>query len=279
MKILDGKKLSEEKIISLKQDFLKFQEATLAIIQVGDNPASNIYIDRKIKMAEKLGATAEVFKFEESATEDEVLEKISTLNIDSKINGIIIQLPLPADFNFNKLISEIVPEKDVDGLGEHNIYHLVINQEKILPATTRGIITLLEENQIEISGQKVVVLGRSLLVGKSLALALINRNATVTVCHSKTKNLSEVCSKADILISAVGKPGLIKPEFTNPNQIVIDVGITIENGKMLGDAQPDLGQGVSKIAGKSPVPGGVGPMTVISLFQNLADACKMQNRD
>lgn len=280
MIILDGKKikakyssiLKEEIGIILNKDFLA---PKLAIIQIGNNESSNVYINQKIKFANEIGAEAELIKLEENISEDYLLEKISELNNDKTVNGIILQLPIPANFNQGKILEKISPEKDVDGLCPVNIYKLIRNDASgLIPATAKGIISLLKEYEIEISGKNIVIVGKSVLVGKTLSLALLNLRATVTICHSKTNNLSEITKKADILISAVGKAGLITDEYLKEDQVVIDVGIS-KNSE--GNISGDVFLGKAIIKAVSPVPGGVGQMTVVSLFQNLAETYKKQN--
>lgn len=274
-KILDGRKIRDEKAGDLARAFAELgREVILAIIQVGENKESGAYIEQKIKFGEKLGVNTKFISLPEIATEEECLEVIERLNSDNEVCGIILQLPIPAHLNETTLVNAILPEKDVDGLTESNLGKIMKGgRGAILPATARGVISLLSESQIEIAGQNILVIGRSVLVGKPLSLALLARDATVTVAHSKTRNLAELARSADIIISAVGSAGLINKDFVKEGQVVIDVGITAveENGKrkIVGDvAFPEVSAVVDAI---SPVPGGVGPMTVLSLFENLYD--------
>lgn len=276
MIILDGKKLNKVIAGGLRETISVFPSVPkLAIIQVGDNPASNIYIARKQKFAEEIGAQATVRKFPETATEAEIISEINSLNADTSVNGIIVQLPIPQHLTISKIIDSIAPEKDVDGLSAKNIYKLVRDEESFVPATALGIGTLLKENGITVEGKNVVVIGRSLLVGKSTALHLMNLGATVTICHSKTKNIIEHTRRADIIVVAVGKAGLINDDYISEKQVIVDVGINMVDGKICGDTNI-IDQ--SKLKAISPVPGGVGPMTVASLFQNLVSAYKVQEK-
>jgi len=279
MKILDGRKLKSEIATSLKNEIDSFVNngkncPKLVIIQIGDNPVSNIYIKQKMNFAEQIGAKAVLEKFDEKVSSDIVVAKIKELNLDNSVHGMIVQLPLSAHIDLPNILNEIKPEKDVDGLGAINIHKLVRDDKTgIIPATARGIITLLEKNDIEIAGKNITVIGRSLLVGKSLSLSLINKNATVTTCHSETKNIFQFTKNADIIISAAGKPGIINDDMVSENQIIVDVGITkTEDGNICGDVKLDK----KTVAAISPVPGGVGQMTVASLFLNLFDTYKNQ---
>jgi len=277
MIVLDGKKIKAKISSILKDEIENFKLAgkatpKLVILQVGNNEVSNVYIKQKMSFAEQIGAVAELVKFEENISSEEILEKVSELNKDNSVHGMILQLPIPKNLNQSEILNAIDAKKDVDGLSAANIYKLVRNDlSGIVPATARGVITLLKEYEVEITGKKIVMVGRSLLVGKSLFLALTNLNATVTMCHSETQNLSKITKTADIIISAVGKPGIINDDCVNENQIIVDVGISRnEAGVISGDV---ILEKVS-VAALSPVPGGVGQMTVASLFQNLVESYK-----
>ncbi|MBX4206309.1 bifunctional 5,10-methylenetetrahydrofolate dehydrogenase/5,10-methenyltetrahydrofolate cyclohydrolase [Candidatus Parcubacteria bacterium] len=258
-KILDGKTLSLLIAEKLKVRISRLkQKPKIVIIQVGNKDESNAYIRNKLKFAEKIGAVAEHVRLAETVSEMSLLSHIEKLNRDKSVHGIIVQLPLPKQLDERVISQAVLPEKAVDG------------SAFFLPATTRGILTLLDHYKIPIAGKKAVVVGRSELVGKPTALALLNRDATVTVCHSKTKNIAKETKQADILVVAAGKPKLITAQHISKHQVVIDVGINMVNGKMVGDVDFEK---VSKIVSAiSPVPGGVGPMTVASLFENLLDA-------
>lgn len=281
MKILDGKKLNAKISLQLKSEVEGFlsnglSAPKLVIFQVGDNAASNIYVGRKIKFAEQISALSEVIKLPESITENELLDLVAQKNDDDSVHGIILQLPVTEKIDSKKIFKSIKSEKDVDGLGESNLAKLIQNDETgIVPATARGVATLLEENSIDVAGKNVVVVGRSILVGKSTALNLINKNATVTICHSHTENLADILSAADIIISATGQSGLIKKDYIKSDHVIVDVGISVVDEKIVGDVEQNLNG--NEPAHISPVPGGVGPMTVASLFSNLVDAYKKQN--
>lgn len=278
MKILDGRKVRDFLAGKIRFELKKFKaKPKLAIIQVGDNVSSSIYIQQKKNFGEKLGFFVEHIHLTGKASEKDILSKIHTLNADKKVNGIIIQLPLPKNINTRLIIEAILPIKDIDGLHSKNLNQLMTkNNTGFIPATTKGILSLLDFYKIPIEGKKVTVIGRSLLVGAPTALAFLNRNATVTVCHSKTKNLKNEVKGADIVVVAIGRPKFITKRFVKRGQTIIDVGITRIHKNIFGDVDflP-----VSKIVkAMSPVPGGIGPMTVVSLFENLLLAYKRQNK-
>lgn len=272
--ILDGKKLRDKIFESLKAELDKMSEKpTLAVILVGENPASQIYVRNKKKTAEKLGINSLSIEYPADISENELLSKIQELNNDKNITAILVQLPLPEHINKNKIIDAILPQKDVDGLTPYNLGKLFSGEEPyVYPCTPKGILLLLDEYNIELDGKNVVVVGRSNLVGKPVAQMLLKRNATVTICHSHTKNLSEITKTADIVVSAVGK-NVIGEKMLKSNCVVIDVGIfRDENGKLSGDVDFE---NVSKISAYiSPVPGGVGPMTIASLMLNTVELAK-----
>lgn len=272
--ILDGKKLRDKIFESLKAELDKMSEKpTLAVILVGENPASQIYVRNKKKTAEKLGINSLSIEYPADISENELLSKIQELNNDKNITAILVQLPLPEHINKNKIIDAILPQKDVDGLTPYNLGKLFSGEEPyVYPCTPKGILLLLDEYNIELDGKNVVVVGRSNLVGKPVAQMLLKRNATVTMCHSHTKNLSEITKTADIVVSAVGK-NVIGEKMLKSNCVVIDVGIFRDgNGKLSGDVDFE---NVSKISAYiSPVPGGVGPMTIASLMLNTVELAK-----
>jgi methylenetetrahydrofolate dehydrogenase (NADP+)/methenyltetrahydrofolate cyclohydrolase len=282
MKILDGKKvrdfIAEKIILELKKTGAK---PKLVIIQVGNDERSSVYVRQKKFFGEKLGFFVEHIQLDKKISENEIISRIELFNKDSSVNGIIVQLPLPKNINPVKVVETISSEKDVDGLNSKNLRYLLeslnTKNEGFIPATTKGVLSLLDFYNIELEGKKVVVVGRSLLVGRPTALAFLNRNATVTICHSKTKNLKKEIKNADIVVVAIGKPHFIKKSFVKNGQVIIDVGITKVGDKLLGDV--DF-KSVSKIVRAiTPVPGGVGPMTVVSLFENLLTAYKRQNKN
>ena len=278
MQILDGKKVRDsiiEKIISaLKKTKTR---PKLVVIQVGEDDRSTVYVRQKKILGERLGFEVEHISLDKKISEEELISKINIFNKEKTVNGIIVQMPLPAKINSAVVIENISPEKDVDGLSSFNLMALFRGEKGFfIPATTRGILSLLDFYKIDVSGKKVVVVGRSLLVGRPTVVSLLNKNATVTVCHTKTKNLKDEVKSADIVISATGSPKLIKKDFVKKGQVIIDVGITKVGDKLLGDVDFD---NVSKIVEAiTPVPGGVGPMTVVSLFENLLLAYNIQNR-
>ncbi len=270
--ILDGKKLRDKIFEDLKIKIDKMSvKPTLAVILAGDNPASAIYVRNKKKTAEKLGINSIIIEYPSNISEDVIIKKIEELNSDKDITAILVQLPLPVHVDKFKVIETILPEKDVDGLTSYNSGKLFLGEKPyVYPCTPKGILLLLDEYNIEIEGKHVVVLGRSNLVGKPVAQMLLNRNATVTMCHSHTKNLDNIIKTADILISAVGKKIVGEKNIIKSNCVIVDVGIfKDESGKVRGDVEFDeVFESASYI---SPVPGGVGPMTIASLMLNTVE--------
>jgi len=282
MIILDGKVARDAHTDKLKKDIKNIGfSPTLAIIQVGDNPDSTLYIEQKKKFALKIGVTVQHVLLPESATFGELEDEIGKLNINNSISGIIVQLPLPKHLDREDVIGLIDPKKDVDGLTDENQKLLTESKPRFIPATARGILSLLDFYKIDIEGKNIAVLGRSRLVGSPTALALLHRGGNVSVCHSKTTNTREITKGADIVVVAIGKPEFIDASYIKDGAVVVDVGINtvlgplddeIPQRKVVGDV---LFFEVAKVAGAlSPVPGGVGPMTVLSLFENLLDASK-----
>ncbi len=274
--ILDGKKLRDKifEELKIKVDNMPIKPS-LAVIFAGDDPSSKIYVNNKKKCAEKLGINSIVITYPESVTERELLEKINELNNDKSITAILVQLPLPKHIDKFKIIDAIAPQKDVDGLTPYNSGKLFAGEKPyVFPCTPKGILLLLDEYGIEIAGKHAVVIGRSNLVGKPVAQMLLNRNATVTMCHSKTKNLSDITKTADILISAVGKK-VVGENMLKNNCVVIDVGIfRDENGKISGDVDFEKASQIASYI--TPVPGGVGPMTIASLMLNTVELAGSQ---
>jgi methylenetetrahydrofolate dehydrogenase (NADP+)/methenyltetrahydrofolate cyclohydrolase len=253
----------------------------LGIVMVGDNPRSRVYIEQKIKFAHSIGAVATLHEFPETITAWELCQEVEKLGANTDIHGIIIQMPLPTHFSMEdarKVIDTVPVQKDADGLTAINTGHLTTgSRDAIIPATSRGILELCQYYDIALEGKHVVVVGRSNLVGKPTALSVLERGATVTICHSKTKNLKEIMLQADIVISATGMPKLITVDMVHAGQYLIDVGITIDGaGKICGDIDTTEVEGL--VAGVSPVPGGVGPLTVSGLFLNLIDLFKRQQK-
>lgn len=276
MKIIDGKLISKEIRKNIKKDIdaLKVKNIIpgLGIILVGNDPASEIYVRNKIKACDELGINTLLYRFKEDNNEREVIELIKDLNCDDQIHGILVQSPLPSSFDEDKIISYVEKEKDVDGFGTFNLGALLSNQEKIVAATPLGILKMLEYEKIDIEGKHVVVVGASLIVGRPMATLLLNRGATVTIAHSKTKNLKEIAKQADILIVAIGQAKFITDEYVKDGVVVIDVGTNRVDGKLYGDVDFDK---VSKKASYiTPVPGGVGPMTITMLISNVVEQAK-----
>lgn len=275
--LIDGKKISQEIKDELRETVaeLKAQgkEGALAVIQVGADPASSVYVRNKKRACEYIGIRSESYELPEQTSEGELLALIQKLNNDPKIDGILCQLPVPAHMDEDKIICAIAPEKDVDGFHAQNVGALVIGQKGFVSCTPAGIIQLLKRSGVEIAGKNCVIIGRSNIVGKPMALLMLRENATVTVCHSKTKNLPDVCRQADILIVAIGRPKMITADYVKEGAVVIDVGIhRQEDGKLCGDV--DFAQ-VEPVAGAiTPVPGGVGPMTIAMLMHNCVEAMR-----
>ena len=273
--IIDGKRISQEIKDELKDkvEALKAvgKKAALAVVQVGNDPASCVYVNNKKKACAYIGIESLSYELEEETTEEELLELIKRLNEDEKVHGILVQLPLPKHINEDKIIQAISPKKDVDGFHPENVGKLVIGEKGFVSCTPAGVIQLLKHSNIEIAGKNCVVVGRSNIVGKPMALLMLRENATVTIAHSKTQNLKELCKTADILIVAIGKPRFITSEYIKEGAVVIDVGIhRDENNKLCGDVKyEDVVEIASAI---TPVPGGVGPMTIAMLMNNCVEA-------
>lgn len=269
--ILDGKALRDKLLAQLKLKVDSFEtKPTLVVILVGDNPASKIYVNNKKKTAEKLGIKSEVINYPENISEDVLLDKINDLNNDDNVTAILVQLPLPKHIDKFKVVDAISPKKDVDGFTPENFGKLFAGEEPyVYPCTPKGILLLLDEYKIDLDGKHVVIVGRSNIVGKPLSQMMLRRNATVTVCHSHTKNLSDITKTADILVSAVGEK-IIEENMLKSDCVVVDVGIfKDENGKTRGDVDFEKVSPLTSFI--SPVPGGVGPMTIASLMLNTVE--------
>lgn len=276
--LIDGKLVSASIREKLKNEIDTFMSVSgivpgLAVVLVGDNPASLVYVRNKKKACEQVGINSFEITLPGDASESELLECIRSLNSDPKVHGILVQLPLPPHINEETVINAIDPKKDVDAFHPSNVGKIMIGSYTFLPCTPAGIIDLLDYYGIAVSGKKCVVLGRSNIVGKPMAHLLLERNGTVTVCHSKTRNLEEETRSADILVVAVGKPEFVKGNMVKPGAVVIDVGINRkDDGKLVGDVEFSS---VNQIASYlSPVPGGVGPMTITTLLKNTFNAAK-----
>ena len=277
MIILDGKSIKNQILDNIRLEVIKLKDKPkLVVIQVGDDPASCVYVNQKKKMAEYVGYNFEHIKLPESVLEDEVIEIIDKLNEENGVDGILVQMPLPNHLNSKIIQNRIIPSKDVDGLTDINTGKLVHNCASLISCTPKGIVDLLDAYKIEIRGKHAVIVGRSDLVGKPLVNLLLNRDATVSICHSKTKDLSTITKLADILIIAIGKKEFIDESMIKDKSIVIDVGINRVDNKLYGDVKFDT---VSKKASYiTPVPGGVGPMTIAELAKNVLCAYKINRQ-
>ena len=277
--ILNGKKVAEKVLTRITTEVNSLKSSNkripgLAVILIGDNPASHAYVRNKEKACKNVGFHSEIYHLGLEISETQVAELIESLNQNNKIDGVLIQLPLPAHIKLKNLMNILNPDKDVDGLHPYNLGKLASGQDSITPCTPRAVIEILDFYNINVTGTNSVIIGRSNLVGKPLALLLLNKNATVTIAHSKSKDLEGISRKADLLISAVGKPNLVTETWVKPGAIVIDVGINKINIKEKSILVGDVAfEGVSKIASAiTPVPGGVGPVTVAMLMQNTLAA-------
>lgn len=276
--LIDGKKISGEIKDELKEKVAEYKkkgiEITLAVIQVGSDPASTVYVGNKKKACEYIGIRSLAYELEETITEEKLLELIEELNQRKDVNGILVQLPLPKHIREDAVIQAISPEKDVDGFHPQSVGALSIGEKGFVSCTPAGIIQLLKRSNIEIAGKECVVVGRSNIVGKPISLLLLRENGTVTICHSKTKDLKAVTKRADILVVAIGKPKFITKEYVKEGAVVIDVGIhRNENNKLCGDVDfADVEPVASAI---TPVPGGVGPMTIAMLMHNCVEAVEL----
>ena len=270
-KIIDGKAISAEIKEDLKEKVAEYKkqgvEITLAVVKVGNDPASAVYVRNKEKACEYVGITSRTLALPEETTEEELLKVVNDLNEDKAVNGILVQLPLPKHIDESKVLLAIDSNKDVDGFHPVNVGKMVIGEETFLPCTPAGIIEMLKRTDVEISGKECVVIGRSNIVGKPMSMLMLKENATVTIAHSRTKDLKEVTKRADILIAAIGKAKFVTADYVKEGAVIIDVGMDRdENGKLCGDVDFDS---VSQVASAiTPVPGGVGPMTVTMLLVN-----------
>lgn len=277
-KIIDGKMISTQIKDECKARVSKYKEQgteiCLAVIQVGNDPASSVYVNNKKKACEYIGIRSLSFELPEETTQEELITLIKKLNDDSSVNGILVQLPVPKHIDENVIISTISPKKDVDGFHTQSVGALCIGQPGYVSCTPAGVIELLKRSEISIEGKECVVIGRSNIVGKPMSILMLRENATVTIAHSRTKDLKEICKRADILIVAIGKPEMITSEYIKEGAVVIDVGIHRKEGKKLcGDVLfDDVAPHCSAI---TPVPGGVGPMTIAMLMKNCVDSVSL----
>lgn len=278
-RLIDGKVISAAVKERVKNEVSQLNEkgitVGLAVIIVGEDPASKIYVANKKKACEALGIISEEYALPESTTEKELLGLIDTLNAKKSINGILCQLPLPRHLDEKRIINAISPEKDVDAFHPVNVGRIMIGDYDFVPCTLAGIMEMLAYENIETEGKRCVVIGRSNIVGKPMAMLLLHKNGTVTICHSKTRNLKEICLGADILVAAVGKAKFVTADMVKEGAVVIDVGMNRENGRLCGDV--DFEAVKDKASAITPVPGGVGPMTIAMLMQNTLTAAKRQN--
>jgi len=275
--IIDGKavaaKVRQRVAEEVKQLAEKNITVGLAVVIVGDNQASRVYVNNKKKACAEVGITSYEYALPESTTEEELLTLVDKLNNDDSVNGILVQLPLPKQINENKIINAISPKKDIDAFHPENVGHIMIGDYHFLPCTPAGVMELIAETGTDVCGKSCVVIGRSNIVGKPMAMLLLHKNGTVTMTHSKTQNLKEICANADILVAAVGKAGFVTADMVKPGAVVIDVGMNRNaQGKLCGDV--DFEGCKEKAGWITPVPGGVGPMTIAMLMQNTVTAAK-----
>ena len=277
MMIIDGKKEAELLRDEIKKEVLKIKESKnkvpgLTVILIGNYTPSQIYVKNKEKNSKEVGMNSDVIKYSDDVTEKEILEKIKELNNDQNVSGILVQLPLPKQINKEKIINAIHPSKDVDGFNPVNVGNLSSGYKGLVPCTPMGCLMLIKKVEKNLNGKHAVIIGRSNLNGKPMAHLLLKENCTVTIVHSKTKNLQQECLKADILVAAVGVPNLVKKDWVKKDAIVIDVGINKLNDKIVGDVEFDQVKDIAKAI--TPVPGGVGPMTIACLLKNTLECFK-----
>lgn len=275
--LIDGKYISTQIKDELKEEVAKMKEKgifpCLAVVQVGKDPASSVYVNNKKKACAYIGIDSKSFELEETITQETLMQLIDELNQDDTVHGILVQLPLPKHLDEEAVIQAISPKKDVDGFHPETVGNMCIGSKGFLPCTPAGVIQLLKRSNIDISGKECVVVGRSNIVGKPMALLLLRENGTVTIAHSRTKDLKEVTKRADILVAAVGKPKFITAEYVKDGAVVIDVGIhRNENNKLCGDV--DFDDVIDKVSAITPVPGGVGPMTIAMLMNNCVETLR-----
>ncbi|MFR2721200.1 MAG: bifunctional methylenetetrahydrofolate dehydrogenase/methenyltetrahydrofolate cyclohydrolase FolD [Thomasclavelia ramosa] len=281
--IISGKEISVKIKDQLKEEVSKIKETyprlpKLVVILVGDNQASQTYVRNKERGCQYIGIESEILRHDASFSEIELLQEINDLNNDDTVDGILVQLPLPQHINEEKVLDAIVPSKDVDGFHPENVAKLFLGQHSLVPCTPKGMMVLLEEINYDLAGKEVVIVGRSNIVGKPVALLCLQKNATVTIAHSQTKDLKAVCSRADVLIAAIGKPKFFNHEYVKDGAVVLDVGINRdENNKLCGDV--DFDDVKDKVSAITPVPRGIGPMTITMLMKNTIEAFYHRNGD
>jgi len=277
--LIDGKKISAEIKDEIKAEVTKYAAdgitITMAVIKVGEDPASAVYVRNKQMACEYCGIKSVAYELEEKTTEEELLNLVEELNQNKEINGILVQLPLPKHINEDKVLNAIDSTKDVDGFHPNNVGKMMVGEDTFLPCTPAGIVQLLKRTDIELTGKECVVIGRSNIVGKPMSMLMLKENCTVTIAHSRTKDLKEVTKRADILIVAIGKPKFITADYVKEGAVVIDVGIhRNEDNKLCGDV--DFAEVEPKVSAITPVPGGVGPMTVTMLMANCLKSVELQ---
>ena len=278
-KIIDGKaisKLVREEIAAEVVEFKKKYDSApgLAVIIVGNDPASQVYVRNKKRGCEEVGFYSESYELPENTTQEELIALVERLNNDDKIHGILVQLPLPKHLNETEVLLKIKPEKDVDAFHPYNVGKIMIGNYDLLPCTPAGVMILIEKSGIDVCGKKCVVIGRSNIVGKPMAMLLLHANGTVTICHSRTQNLKEICREADILVASIGKPEFVKGDMVKEGAVVVDVGINRKSdGKLVGDVS--FAEVEPKASYITPVPGGVGPMTITMLLKNTLTAASI----
>ncbi|MCI5816100.1 bifunctional methylenetetrahydrofolate dehydrogenase/methenyltetrahydrofolate cyclohydrolase FolD [Ruminococcus sp.] len=279
--IIDGKKVSAQVKEQVREEAAQLKASAglqvgLAVVIVGNNPASRVYVNNKKKACEAVGFQSFEYALEEDTTQEELLELVEVLNENPQINGILVQLPLPKQIDEKAIIDAISPEKDVDAFHPSNVGRIMIGSYAFLPCTPAGVMELIASTGVSVSGKNCVVIGRSNIVGKPMAMLLLHQNGTVTICHSRTQNLKEICAKADILVAAVGKANFVTADMVKEGAVVIDVGMNrLEDGKLCGDV--DFAAVEPKAGYITPVPGGVGPMTIAMLMRNTLTAAKQQH--
>ncbi len=280
-KLINGKEVSAAVKLRVKNQTEELLEKNgitpgLAVVIVGNDPASRVYVNSKKKACAEVGFNSYEYALPEETTQQELLELVEKLNNDPKVNGILCQLPLPKQIDENAIINAIRPEKDVDAFHPFNVGKIMIGEFAFLPCTPAGVMELIDSTGVEVSGKNCVVIGRSNIVGKPMSMLLLHRSGTVTICHSKTQNLTEICKNADILVAAVGRANFVTADMVKEGAVVIDVGMNrLDNGKLCGDV--DFNEVEKKASFITPVPGGVGPMTIAMLMQNTLTAAKLQN--
>lgn len=281
-KIIDGKAISKQVREEIAAEVVSFKEKRgsvpgLAVVIVGNDPASQVYVRNKKKGCEEVGFYSESYELPENTTQEELIALVEKLNNDEKVHGILVQLPLPKHLNETEVLLKIKPEKDVDAFHPYNVGKIMIGNHDLLPCTPAGVMVLLEKSGIDVCGKKCVVIGRSNIVGKPMAMLLLHANGTVTICHSKTQDLKEICREADILVASIGKPEFVTADMVKEGAVVVDVGINrLDNGKLVGDVA--FAEVEPKASFITPVPGGVGPMTITMLLKNTLTAASITTK-